>query len=247
MQVLNLKLHEMPLFAGLKPAEIEKFVEAVGAVIRRYARGERVLSAYAENASIGLIIEGRAETVTEDCWGKESVSHTLGRGELIGATSAVLSDTQYNISSIDALADVLVLWIPFRALLTSGVRLGRIHGIVMMHLLESFSTKNVTLTEKIELLSQKTLRERLIVYLLQREKRQSGKNGHVDVPGRVRLAQELDCNRSALTREITAMKRDGLLDGEDDWLTLNKKAIGLAPFVFEKRNNASDKSKGEKP
>ena len=43
------------------------------------------------------------------------------------------------------------------------------------------------------------------------------------------------------------MKREGLLDGEDDWLTLNKKAIGLAPFVFEKRNNASDKSKGEKP
>ena len=194
MQVLNLKLHEMPLFAGLKPAEIEKFVEAVGAVIRRYARGERVLSAYAENASIGLIIEGRAETVTEDCWGKESVSHTLGRGELIGATSAVLSDTQYNISSIDALADVLVLWIPFRALLTSGVRLGRIHGIVMMHLLESFSTKNVTLTEKIELLSQKTLRERLIVYLLTAPARKHDGYNHQHIAQKAYQRSNLDAS-----------------------------------------------------
>ena len=78
--------------------------------------------------------------------------------------------------------------------------------------------------EKIELLSQKTLRERLILYLLQREGRYQREQ--VKVPGRVQLAKEIECNRSALTREIAAMKTEGMLTVGEDWLQLNKDKIG---------------------
>lgn len=78
--------------------------------------------------------------------------------------------------------------------------------------------------QKIELLSQKTLRERLILYLLQREQRQ--KRERVHVPGRVQLAKELECNRSALTREIGAMRSDGMLVCGADWMQLDKDKIG---------------------
>ena len=78
--------------------------------------------------------------------------------------------------------------------------------------------------QKIELLSQKTLRERLILYLLQRGRRQQKER--VQVPGRVQLAKQLECNRSALTREIGAMRREGLLICGTGWMQLDKEKIG---------------------
>jgi CRP-like cAMP-binding protein len=96
--------------------------------------------------------------------------------------------------------------------------------MVMRNQLEPFCRKNVMMMEKIELLSQKTLRERLILYLLKREGRYQ--SVQVKVPGRVQLAKEIECNRSALTREIAAMKTEGMLTVGEDWLQLNKDKIG---------------------
>ena len=142
---------------------------------------------------------------------------------MLGSTSAILPKIPYT-TNIEALTDVLVLWVPYRALLTAGPKLGRTHGIVMKNLLEAFCRKNLLMMEKIELLSQKTLRERLILYLLQRERRQNREKVHV--PGRVQLAKELECNRSALTREISAMRAEGMLDCGADWMQLDKDKIG---------------------
>jgi hypothetical protein len=71
----------------------------------------------------------------------------------------------------------------------------------------------------LELLSQKTLRERLILYLMQREKSQQRE--HVRVPGRCQMAKEMECNRSALTREINDMKACGVLVCGDGWMKLD--------------------------
>lgn len=108
----------------------------------------------------------------------------------------------------------------YSALLVAGPRLGRIHGIVMRNLLVAFCRKNVLMMQKLEVLSQKTLRERLILYLLQQAGRQ--KTDCVKVPGRVQLAKELECNRSALTREIGLMKEKGLLECGPDWMRLDE-------------------------
>ena len=144
---------------------------------------------------------------------------------MFGSTSAILPQTQLlNNTSIETLTDVIVLWVPYRSLLVAGPKLGHTHGMVMKNLLETFCRKNVLMIEKIELLSQKTLRERLILYLLQREMRQQTEQ--VRVPGRVQLAKELECNRSALTREIASMKNEGMLTVDADWMQLNKEKIG---------------------
>ena len=43
----------------------------------------------------------------------------------------------------------------------------------------------------------------------------------MQVPGRVQLAKELECNRSALTREISTMQAEGLLRTGEDWMELD--------------------------
>lgn len=209
MGIYDLDLQELPLFEGLKADEVEQFIQATGAKVKRYGKEVRILKAYEANSRIGIIVEGEALVIAEDRFGNETVGHRLERGALFGSTTA-----------IEAVSDVLVLWVPYTALIVAGPRLGRIHGIVMRNLLRAFCRKNVLMMQKLEVLSQKTLRERLILYLLQQAGRQ--KTDCVKVPGRVQLAKELECNRSALTREIGLMKEKGLLECGPDWMRLDE-------------------------
>ena len=209
MGIYDLDLQELPLFEGLKADEVEQFIQATGAKVKRYGKEVRILKAYETNSRIGIIVEGEALVIAEDRFGNETVGHRLERGALFGSTTA-----------IEAVSDVLVLWVPYTALIVAGPRLGRIHGIVMRNLLRAFCRKNVLMMQKLEVLSQKTLRERLILYLLQQAGRQ--KTDCVKVPGRVQLAKELECNRSALTREIGLMKEKGLLECGPDWMRLDE-------------------------
>lgn len=209
MGIYDLDLQELPLFEGLKADAVEQFIQATEAKVKRYGKEVRILKAYEANSRIGIIVEGEALVIAEDRFGNETVGHRLERGALFGSTTA-----------IEAVSDVLVLWVPYTALIVAGPRLGRIHGIVMRNLLRAFCRKNVLMMQKLEVLSQKTLRERLILYLLQQAGRQ--KTDCVKVPGRVQLAKELECNRSALTREIGLMKEKGLLECGPDWMRLDE-------------------------
>lgn len=222
MKIYHLGLQELPLFEGLTNDEMETFVDSTRSMLKRVKKGDMLLQAYDENHDIGVIVEGTGQILSEDCFGNEVVSHTIGRGALFGSTSAILPGYPYAMA-VQALTDVLVLRIPYRSLLTSGPKLGKVHGIVMKHILEAFCWKNILMMQRIELLSKNTLRERLIIYLLYGDKLQAKEQ--VSVPGRVQLAKELECNRSALTREINAMKQEGMLEVGDDWMRLEKDMI----------------------
>ena len=218
----TLVLNTLPLFKDLSIDEVELFIKQTNSVVKNYESGTRVLKAYESNARIGVIVKGEAQIVSEDRMGNEVIGHRLQRGAIIGSTSAILS-MDGNFTSVDTLTDVTVLWIPYKSLINVSVKLGRIHGIVMKNFLEAFCRKNILMMQKIELLSQKSLRERVILYLLNRERLQQTDN--VEVPGRVQMAKELECNRSALTRELKHMQTEGLIECDDKHLRLNKSKI----------------------
>ncbi len=216
------ELQGVPLFKDLLPDEIEKFMKFTGTTIRRYHRGERVLEAFAPNANIGIIVSGEAQILSLDRLGNEIVGHALESGAMFGTVSAILGEDLI-AASVQLTTDAVIMWLPYRSLLIAGPKLGRMHGIVMKNLLETFSRKNVLMMQKVELLSQKTLRERVILYLMQRERRQQSE--YVKVPGRVQLAKELECNRSALTREISQMQAEGLVECGERCMKLNKEML----------------------
>lgn len=219
---MNIKLAGISFFRGLTEEEIEKFIKMTQAKIKTYSKGTRVIEAFVPNSNIGVLIEGTAQIISLDRFGNESVRHSLKCGSMLGVTSAILGESVF-AGSIELITDATVLWIPYSALLISGSKLGKIHGIIMKNFLETFSRKNFLMMQKINLLSQKTIREKIIVYLMQSEKNQN--SAKVKVPGRVQLAKELECNRSALTREISQMLNEGLVECGKNWMRLNKEKI----------------------
>lgn len=108
MGIYDLDLQELPLFEGLKADEVDQFIQATGAKVKRYGKEMRILKAYEANSRIGIIAEGEALVIAEDRFGNESVGHRLGRGALFGSTTAILPEYA-NPTAIEAVSDVLVL------------------------------------------------------------------------------------------------------------------------------------------
>ena len=66
-------------------------------------------------------------------------------------------------------------------------------------------------TEQIEIVSKKTLREKILCYLSLQAQRQNSR--YIEIPfGRIAWAEYLCADRSALTRELVKLKKEGLID-----------------------------------
>ena len=105
MGIYDLDLQELPLFEGLKADEVDQFIQATGAKVKRYGKEMRILKAYEANSRIGIIVEGEALVIAEDRFGNESVGHRLGCGALFGSTTAILPEYA-NPTAIEAVSDV---------------------------------------------------------------------------------------------------------------------------------------------
>jgi len=84
-----------------------------------------------------------------------------------------------------------------------------IRNILARNLIKSLAKKNLILNQKVRILSQKSLRDRIFIYLRTLPK---DKNGYVRIPfTQTALAEYLGVNRSALSRELGRMQNEGLL------------------------------------
>ena len=205
------KLVDLPLFSGLTAKQISIFVTAIGCITKKFDKGAYIMRAFESNDYIWVMLSGKSQIVVEDQFGNETSGHLLEKGYVMG---------EYNFSSIEAVTEIEVLIIPYAKLIQMGPSLGQIHGIVMKNLLEAFSMKLILMMEKLELVSQKSLRRRIMIYLSQQSRHQ--KADVLQVPGRVQMAKVLSCNRSALTREIGLMEEEGIIETGKGWMKVIK-------------------------
>ena len=90
-------------------------------------------------------------------------------------------------------------------------------------MVRSIGDKNVQLMEKIEVLSRKTLRDKILTCLRQ-QARQQGSRRFTLPFGRQELADYLCADRSALSRELGRMQAEGLLSFQKNTFQLPPEA-----------------------
>ena len=85
------------------------------------------------------------------------------------------------------------------------------HKKILENLIKIIAQKNLFLQDRLEMFSHKTLKER-ILYLLTKY-RPAKDSGVFEIPyTREQMAQYLGVNRSALSRELSKLKSERLLD-----------------------------------
>lgn len=148
--------------------------------------------------------------------GNVDLMHMYRRGEIFGA-EAVVSRLKTSPLTYIADKDAVVLSVPFR-----NIKQSRFSSEIMLALLRILADDNIKKLYKIETLSKRGLRERIMTYLriISRKAGSQCFSIHMD---RAQFAQYLCVNRSALSYELNQMKRDGLIDFKKDWFQILEK------------------------
>lgn len=158
---------------------------------------------------IGIVINGSVNIENIDLWGNKSILSNISTGETFAETYALSQEPMM----VDAVAaeDNKILFLNVNILMDSQNAKNTWYSKILTNLLNISVQKNLILSNRIFCTSSKTIRGRLLTYLSS----MSVKSGSMtfQVPfDRQQLADYLNLDRSALSRELGKMRRDGLID-----------------------------------
>ena len=203
-------LSQTMLFRGIPPEEIGAMSSCLGFRTVRYARGSVIYLTGRTNVDIGLVLSGAVQVESNDLMGVKSILNIVEPGGVFAEAYACCPDEPLMVDVV-ALKDSEILFLNVKKVFhTCPAPCGR-HTDMIRNLVSVCSRKNIRLSQRIMDTSSKTIRGRLASYLT-REVRLQGKNEVVIPFDRQQLADYLVVDRSALSKELGKMKRDGLLD-----------------------------------
>lgn len=198
------------LFAGIAPPEQKAALACIGYHITQFQKGQIIAFEQDHIRHIGVVLSGSVDMVKEDLWGARTLLLRAEKDDLFGETFACGQDTQSSVTFLVSEA-AEVLFLPFDRVMRSCTMACRFHHQLIENMVRIIAGKNRELIRKIEVISQKSIREKVLRYLSLQAQAQGRR--YFELPlGRAELADYLCVDRSALTRELSKMKQEGLID-----------------------------------
>lgn len=157
-----------------------------------------------------LMVKGSANVESLDPLGNVSILMQVRKGDVFGLESAFAGDLTYKDSLI-ANEKCLVLFLDrFRLTRQCDNRCKR-HDQVIKNLMQVVAETNKELMDKLIHMSQKSTREKLLSYFTKMSER--AQSSYFEIPFNVtELANYLSVDRSAMSNELSKMRRDGIID-----------------------------------
>lgn len=188
------------LFRDMNEREIHDALEQMSATVKNFQKNEPILLAGSYTNHMYLILSGSVTIESNDLWGNRSILSHLGAGAYFGETYALL---EHEPLQVDA-----------RANEDSRIMLFSVNGLrdpkVLANILQISLQKNLHLSERSFHTSPKTIRGRVMAYLNSVSLRSGQKE--FDIPfDRQQLADYLNVERTALSKELGKMQREGLI------------------------------------
>ena len=185
-------------------------LSCIGYHIGTFQKGEIVAFEDENIRHIGILLSGAVDMIKEDLWGNKTMLVRMHKDELFGETFACGED---NLSVVTFLVseDARILFMPFDRVMHSCTMACKFHHRLIENMVHIIANKNRDLMRKMEVISKRTLREKILGYLSIQAQLHDAR--YFEIPlGRVEWAEYLCADRSALTRELVKMKEDGLID-----------------------------------
>lgn len=199
-----------PLLDGIAPEDREAMFSCIGYHTGSFKKGEIVAFEEENIKHIGILLSGAVDMIKEDLWGNRTMLVRTRRGELFGETFACGEDSLSVVTFLVS-EDARILFLPFDRVMHSCTMACVFHHRLVENMVHIIANKNRDLMRKVEVISKRTLREKILAYLSIHAQTQDSR--YFEIPlGRVEWAEYLCADRSALTRELAKMKDDGLID-----------------------------------
>ncbi len=211
-------LAERGLFYKISRDEMESLLVCLGVSFRTYVRGQYLVSAGDPITAIGIVLSGSVDIIKEDVFGRRSIVAKVGPLDMF-AEALVCAEIPVSPVSVRSVSDVRVCYIDYNKIISNCSSLCGFHSRLVQNMLHILANKTIIFNKKLDYLLLKGMRERLSAYLLD----QSSILGSpvFSIPfNREELADFLAVDRSAMSRELGNMRRDGLIEFNKNKFTI---------------------------
>lgn len=202
-------LSKCPLFDGIDSGDLSAMLACLGARVSVFHKNQVIFQEGDPAKYVGIVLSGAAQIIREDYYGNRSIVARLEPAELFGESFACAGVPALPVS-VAAVEDSHIMLIDCRRITVSCTSACSFHSRIIFNLLQVVATKNLAFNQKIEILSRRTTREKLMAYLLIQAK-QNGARSFTIPYDRQALADYLGVDRSAMAAEISKLRKDGVI------------------------------------
>lgn len=212
------ELERSPLFQGISYDSYLAMVDCFHARTRTYQTGEIILSFGEENQAVGIIEEGTATLMRIDAEGTSTILEVLEAGGVFGETIAFSGIGEDSLMVV-CRKDCRVLFIDYEHLVKRCEKACTHHSVLVQNMLRLIADKAMALGERVEVLSQRSIRDKLLAYFSIRAFHSGG--GPFELPFSLSaLAEYISTDRSAMMRELKRLREEGRVEMDGRRVTL---------------------------
>jgi len=205
-EVFN-KIKENPLWAGIGYNEFESVAKCMQASTRVYEKGSIILLSGNRVESIGLIVSGSAKVIKEDANGNIAMLTELSVSDMFGEVFAC-AGIDHSPVTVQASEKCEIVFFNYKKVVTSCSSSCMFHSRLIENMLKIIALRNLLLSQKIEILSKRTTREKLLSFF---DAHRNTANRFTVPYNREEMAQYLCVDRSAMSYELSRMRDEGLI------------------------------------
>lgn len=208
------------LFEGIRSDDVERLLSCMNYRLVHLKKGAYAIREGDSLSSIGIVLSGSVRVVRTGDDGLRVVQASFGLSSVF-AESLVCAGVSESPVAVVAEEASDILFVPYDRIISPCAESCSFHARLIANLMRMIAGKNLLLNAKLDIMSKRTTREKVLAYL-HAERRKAGTDGFEIPYDRLALADFLCVDRSSLSRELSRMRDEGLVAFEGNRFSLVK-------------------------
>ena len=204
------------LFENINEQNIRKIKRFLRATTITYPKNVNILSNVNQDDFIAIIDNGSVQFESTEYDGNKSIIETISKGGAFGSVTFPVDNEEVTCITKEV---TQITYIEYNSITNDEIIKTDSYIIFIKNLIKILSDQVSEKNNRIEILTKKTTRDKLLEYFKQQASERGTKSFTIPISF-TELANHLSVDRSAMTREITYLKDDGIIKTNGRRITL---------------------------
>jgi CRP-like cAMP-binding protein len=194
------------LFNGIEDTDKIRLLQALESITSRYEKNKIILSSVKRDNIVCIVSYGHIQVVRYDKNGNQIILEDLHDGDMFGSITSNIASRSVDIISKEP-SEVIIFELD--NIINFNIDVPG-YDQLLKNILNIFIVKHKEVRTHLEIVSKKTIRDKLLAYF--RTMSKSENRSFILPMSLSNLAEYLATNRSAMSRELKALKDEGLIE-----------------------------------
>lgn len=205
------------LFENISEKNIIKLKRILNANTIKFGKNVNILSNINRDDFIAIIDSGNIQLIYNDYNGNKTIIQELTAGEAFGSLTSTISSDEVTCMTRE---ETQITIIEYDDITNDEIIKTDFYIIFIKNLIKILTDQLTIRNNRIELLTKRTTRDKLLSYFKMEAQKKGNKKFHLSMTF-TELSNYLSVDRSAMSREIGYLKEEGFIETDGRKITIN--------------------------